>query len=256
MNIVFTNHSTEEIESDPIFENYIITNNYDTLNTIFSVPIDTTTCSKKISDKESGNEIIINTGSFGDIPISYYKYNERSNFQDYYISLIKPTMTVDGENGVEIMKIGVFDNTDHDKFYKILKKQGDIEEELLALSSDNKYLLNHDDSGFIHDFTNLNNSDDQLIEFIARLGIDENFVEESSNDIIDNSTLLRKNYYKSKIGNLLNYNYNCGRNNITFEGENGFSYKDGKVRLSTILKKINLLYPNDQLLVFILTCRE
>ena len=35
MNIVFTNHSTEEIESDPIFENYIITNNYDTLNTIF-----------------------------------------------------------------------------------------------------------------------------------------------------------------------------------------------------------------------------
>jgi hypothetical protein len=160
----------------------------------------------------------------------YYRYNSGSQFRDYIINFNNPLIkTSDTINAVEIMKIGVFQNHQYDDFYKV-----DINGvKLLGLSSSNKYIVSNEDKEFIK-LTNLDKS------YIELQNDTDNLFEKESRDIINDSIYLRKNFYKSVIGNILNLPPNK------------------KMRLHTLLNNLQKIYQQYEydLLVFGLTCRK
>jgi hypothetical protein len=254
INLIFTNHSTECLESNLEMENIIITHDYHFLNNLFNTPC---IVNESLEDISGVQNTITSTSIEEYQDYEYYRYNSKSKFKDYFINFNNPLLiTEDNPNAVEIMKIGIFQNNQYEDFYKV--NEGG--KKLLGLSSSNKYLISEEDRKFIN-LENLKKTNTELCDLVdqiqleintrveANVGVltepiqydDPSFEKESSN-ILEDSLHLRKNFYKSIIGNILELP------------------STRQMRLSTLLNRINLrrIYPESEydLLVFVMTCRK
>ena len=262
INLIFTNHSTECLESNLQMENIIITHDYYYLDKLFNTPC---IVNESLEDIEGVQNTITSTSLEEHQDYEYYRYNSKSKFKDYFINFNNPVLiTEDNLNAVEIMKIGVFQNNQYEDFYKV--NEGG--KKLLGLSSSNKYLIYEGDREFI-DLEKLKQPDAELRDLVDQIQLDINTREETpalteikdpdkvltepiqnndpsfekeSSEIVEDSFHLRKNFYKSIIGNILELP------------------SSRQMRLSTLLNRINLrrIYPESEynLLVFVMTCRK
>lgn len=268
INLIFTNHSTECLESNLQMENIIITHDYDYLDQLFNIPC---IVNESLEDISGVQNTLTSTSIEEYQDYEYYRYNSKSKFKDYFINFNKPILiTEDNPNAVEIMKIGVFQNNQYEDFYKV-NEDG---KKLLGLSSSNKYLIYEGDKEYI-DLEKLKKSDVELCDLVdriqleinareeinARIGLkepvkikdmsdlltepiqyDDPSYEKESSNIVEDSLYLRKNFYKSIIGNILELP------------------STRQMRLSTLLNINNLrrIYPESEydLLVFVMTCRK
>jgi hypothetical protein len=277
INLIFTNHSTECLESNLEMENIIITHDYDFLDNLFNTPCNV---NASLEDIIGSKNTITSTSIEEYQDYEYYRYNSKSKFKDYFINFNNPLLITDDPNAIEIMKIGVFQNNQYEDFYKV-NKDGKI---LLGLSSSNKYLISEKDREFIDleelkkPYSELNSLIDQLQptieshvqptieshlqpeveshlpqkvesnihpyvkDHVGLLTDSVHYDEKESPDIVNDSFHLRKNFYKSIIGNILPLP------------------PTRQIRLSTLLNKINLrnIYPESEydLLIFVMTCRK
>jgi len=151
------------------------------------------------------------------------------------------------------MKVGVYNTANKTDFYRI-NQDGS---EYLALSSGNKYniLINSSNYKNIKNLAQLNCTDDELKLRICKIRhlpnrsilctpelIEEsyNYVEEGNKDPINinnlhNQIILASNFNKSRIGSLVD--------------------ATSSINLSILLNNLSILFPNNKLLVFILSCR-
>lgn len=256
ISLIFTNHSDECLESNLEMENIIITHNYDYLDQLFNIPC---IVDDKYIDISGVQNTITSTSIEEHQDYEYYRYNSKSKFKDYFINFNNPILiTEDNTNAIEIMKIGVFQNNQYEDFYKV--NEGG--KRLFGLSSSNKYLRSEEDIG-ITNLENLKKTDAELRDLVDQIQLeintrvevkesvevltesiqydDASFEKESSN-ILEDSLHLRKNFYKSIIGNIL------------------LLPPTRQMRLSTLLNRNNLrtIYPESDydLLVFVMTCRK
>ena len=241
ISLIFTNHSSECLESNLEMENIIITRDYDYLDQLFNTPC---IVDEKLEDINGVQNTITSTSIEEHQDYEYYRYNSKSKFKDYFINFNNPLLiTTDDPNAVEIMKIGVFQNNQYEDFYKV--NEGG--KKLLGLSSSNKYLISEEDRKIIN-LENLKKSEDKLKHLVQQLQTeiqskninDDISYEKESSDIVSDSLYLKKNFYKSIIGNILNLP------------------PAREIRLSTLLNNLGKIYPKFKydLLVFVMTCRK
>ena len=241
INIIFTNNSSECLESNLELENIIITHDYDYLDQLFNTPC---VVNKSLEDISGVQNTITSTSIEDHQDYEYYRYNSKSKFKDYFINFNNPLLiTTDDPNSAEIMKIGIFQNNQYEDFYKV----NDNGKKLLGLSSSNKYLISDEDRKNIN-LENLKKSEDKLKHLVQQLQTeiqskninDDISYEKESSDIVSDSLYLKKNFYKSIIGNILNLP------------------PAREIRLSTLLNNLRKIYPKFKydLLVFVMTCRK
>jgi hypothetical protein len=256
ISLIFTNHSSECLESNLEMENIIITRDYDYLDQLFNTPC---IVDERLEDINGVKNTITSTSIEEHQDYEYYRYNSKSKFKDYFINFNNPLLiTGDNPNAVEIMKIGVFQNNQYEDFYKV--NEGG--KRLFGLSSSNKYLRSEEDIG-ITNLENLKKTDAELRTLVDKVQLDINIrgeikepvevltepiqyddpsFEKESSDIVEDSLHLRKNFYKSILGNILELP------------------PARQMRLSTLLNRNSLrtIYPESEydLLVFVMTCRK
>jgi hypothetical protein len=222
MDIIFFCNSEDDIESNIEMENIILTQNYNQLNSLFN---DECVYTKNYHDigNTTNNTLLEDEKDY-----EYFRYNRHKIFRDILIDFSSPFIFPNKNDiidGIEIMKIGIFNTNDDNIFYKVIKNN----KKFIGLSSDNKYMI-----------TDKNQLKKIILEHdISKYSKEINYSEEYLQNIIKDDDLIIKNYLKSSIGNLIPY-----------------VSPSQKIRLSNLLMQIKLLYQEYNLLIFVVTCRK